>query len=208
MDFVIGLPLSADWKGNSYNSILVIIDHLTKMVHYEPVKITIDALRLAKVIIDVVVWHLGLPDSIISDRGAIFTSKFWFSLCYFLGIKRRLFTAFHPQTNGQTEQQNSTIEAYLRAFINWEQNDWVRFLPMAEFAYNNSKNASTGHTLFELNCGYHPQISYEEEVNPRSQSKSADEMSEKLRELIVVCRKKLHHAQEPQKRAHVKGIKP
>ena len=96
IDFVTGLPLSADWKSDSYNSILVIVDRLTKMVHYEPVKVTIDAPGLAEVIIDVVVRHHGLPDSIISDRGAIFTSKFWSSLCYFLGIKRRLSTAFHP----------------------------------------------------------------------------------------------------------------
>ena len=120
MDFVTGLPLSADWKGDNYDSILVIVDRLTKMMHYEPVKVTIDAPGLAEVIIDAVVRHHGLPDSIISDRGAIFTSKFWSSLCYFLGIKRRLSTAFHPQTAGQTERQNSTIEAYLRAFVNWE----------------------------------------------------------------------------------------
>ena len=83
------------------------------MVHYEPVKVTINAPGLAEVIIDVVVRHHGLSDSIISDHGAIFTSKFWSSLCYFLGIKRRLSTAFHLQTDGQTEQQNSTIKAYL-----------------------------------------------------------------------------------------------
>ena len=76
MDFVTGLPLSADWKGNSYDSILVIVDRLTKMVHYEPVKVTIDAPGLAEVIIDVVVRHHGLPDSIISDRGAILRPSF------------------------------------------------------------------------------------------------------------------------------------
>ena len=104
MDFVTGLPLSADWKGDSYNSILVIVDRLTKMVHYEPVKITIDAPGLAEVIIDVIVWHHGLPDSIVTNKGSLFTSKFWSSLCYFLGIKWRLSTAFHPQTDGQTER--------------------------------------------------------------------------------------------------------
>ena len=118
MDFVTGLPLSADWKGDSYDSILVIVDRLTKMVYYKPVKVTIDASGLAKVIIDVVVRHHGLSDSIISDQGAIFTSKFWSSLCYFLGIKRRLSTVFHPQIDGQTERQNSMMEAYLRAFVN------------------------------------------------------------------------------------------
>ena len=196
IDFVTGLPLSADWKGDSYDLILVIVDRLTKMVYYEPVKVTIDAPGLAEVIIDVVVRHHGLPDSIISDRGAIFTSKFWSSLCYFLGIKRRLSTAFHPQTDGQTERQNSTMEAYLRAFVNFEQNDWARLLPMVKFAYNNAKNASTGHTPFELNCGYHPRMSYEEDVDPRSQSKLADKLSAELRQLMIICQENLHHAQE------------
>ena len=123
MDFVIGLPLFADWKGNSYDSIFVIVDRLTKMVHYEPVKVIIDVPGLAKVIIDVVVRHHGLPDSIISDRGAIFTSKFWSSLCYFLRIKQKLLIAFHSQTDGQTKRQNSTMEAYLRVFVNFEEND-------------------------------------------------------------------------------------
>ena len=174
MDFVTGLPVSTNWKGETYDSILVIVDRLTKMVHYEPVKVTIDAPGLAEVIIDVVVRHHGLPDSIVSDWGSVFTSKFWSSLCYFLGIKRRLSTAFHPQTDGQTERQNSTMEAYFRAFVNYEQNDLARLLPMAEFAYNNVKNTSTGYTPFELNCGLHPIISYKEDIDPRSRSKTAD----------------------------------
>ena len=79
---------------------------------------------------------------------------------------------------------------------------------MAEFAYNNAKNASTGHTPFELNCGFHPRMSYEEDVDPRSQSKSADELLAELRELMIVCRENLYHAQELQKQAHNKGAKP
>ena len=100
------------------------------------------------------------------------------------------------------------MEAYLRVFVNFEQNDWARLLPMAEFAYNNSKNNSTGHTLFELNCSYHPRTSYEEEFDPRSQSKSADELAEELRDLMIVCCENLHHVQELQKRAYDKGVKP
>ena len=76
MDFITGLPISTDWKGDSYDSILVIVDRLTKMVHYEPVKVTIDAPGLAEVIIDVVVRHHGLPDSIVIDWGFFITSKF------------------------------------------------------------------------------------------------------------------------------------
>ena len=178
------------------------------MVHYKPIKVIIDASGLAEVIIDVIVRHHGLPDSIVTDRGSLFTSKFWSSLCYFLGIKRRLSTAFHPQTDGQTERQNSTMEAYLRAFVNFEQNDWAKLLPIAEFAYNNAKNASTGFTPFKLNYGYHSRVSYEEDLDPRSKSRTAEELSSKLRELITVCQQNLHHAQKLQKRGHNKGVKP
>ena len=79
---------------------------------------------------------------------------------------------------------------------------------MAKFVYNNAKNASIGHTPFELNCGYHPRMLYEENVDPHSQSKSADELSAELKELMIVCRENLHHAQELQKQGHNKGIKP
>ena len=160
---------------------------LTKIVHNEPVKIRINAPGLAEVIIDVVVRHHGLLDSIITDRDSLFTSKFWSSLCNFLGIKRKLSTAFHPQTNGQKERQNSTMEAYLRAFVNWEQNDWTHLLPMAEFAYSNAKNASTGYTLFELNCGFNPKVSFEDDVDPHSRSRSANELAKELRELMDIC---------------------
>ena len=169
------------------------------MVHYEPVKVTIDTLGRVEVILDVVVRLHGLPDLIVSDRGLLFTSKFWSSLCYILGIKRRLSTAFHPQINGQTERQNSTMEAYLRAFVNFKQNDWARLLPMAEFIYNNIKNASNSHMPFKLNCGYHSRMSYEEKVDFHSKSKSADELLTELKELMIVCRENLHHAQELQK---------
>ena len=123
IDIVTGLPISTNWKGDSYNSILVIVDRLIKMVYYKPVKITIDAPGFTEVIIDIVVRHHSLLDSIMKDRGCLFTLKFWSSLCYFLGIKRRLSIAFHPQTDSQIERQNSTIEAYLWAFVNFKQND-------------------------------------------------------------------------------------
>ncbi len=90
MDLVTGLPVSTNWKGEIYYSILVIVDRLTKMVYYKPVKVTIDAAGLAEVINDVILRQHSLSNSIISDRGSVFTSKFWSSLCYFLKIKRRL----------------------------------------------------------------------------------------------------------------------
>ena len=91
------------------------------------------------------------------------------------------------------------MEAYLRVFINFKQNNWARLLPMAEFAYNNAKNASTSYMSFELNCGYHPWMLYKEEVDLCSQSKSAEELLVELRELMISCYKNLNHSQELQK---------
>ncbi len=81
------------------------------------------------------------------------------------------------------------MKAYLQAFVNYEQDNWVQWLLMAEFANNNAKNASAGHTSFELNCNYHPYIFYKEDVNPRFQSKSAGELTNKLRDLTTICRR-------------------
>ncbi len=90
------------------------------MVHYVLVEVTIDAPGLAEVIINMVLRHHEVPELIAMDQASLFTSKSWSSLCYFLGIKRKLSTAFHPQTDGQIERQNSMMEAYLKAFVNWE----------------------------------------------------------------------------------------
>ena len=86
VDFVTRLPVLTNWKGKNYDSILVIVNRLIKIVYYEPVKVTINVPRLA----NVVVWNHGLSNLIITNRGLLFTSKFWALLCYFFGIKRRL----------------------------------------------------------------------------------------------------------------------
>ena len=79
---------------------------------------------------------------------------------------------------------------------------------MAKFAYNNATNASTGHTSFKLNCGYHPRVSYKENLDPCSKLKTAEKLSSKLQNFLAVCQQNLHHAQELQKWAHNKGLKP
>ncbi len=86
------------------------------------------------------------------------------------------------------------MKAYLRAFVNWEQDDWARLLPMAEFAYNNIKNVNTSHILFELNYGYYLKVSFKEDVNLHSRSHSANELAEELRELMEICYQNLLHA--------------
>ncbi len=99
------------------------------------------------------------------------------------------------------------MEAYLRVFVKYKENDLARLLPIAESAYNNAKNASTGQTLFELGYGYHPRVSYEEDVDFCSLSKSAEELATELKELLTLYRKNLPHAQDLQKQYHAKNVK-
>ena len=198
MDFVTGLPPSKAWNGAVYDSILVVVDRLTKMVHYIPVTKTVSAEDLAEIILREVIRLHGLPSSIVTDRGSIFTSKYNDALCYALKIKRRMSIAFHPQTDGQIERQNSVMEQFLRAFVNFEQNDWVELLPMAEFAYNNSKHASTGFSPFEVMLGYSPRMFFEETWDKKAKSKSAKEHAEHLAELLRVLKGNLLAAQTQQ----------
>ena len=114
------LPILTVSKGDSYDLILVINDWLTKMVNYKSVKITINAPGFIEIIINIVVKYYRLLDSIVTDRGFLFTSKFWSMLCYFLGIKQKLSSALHLQMDEQTKTQNSIMEAYLWAFVNCE----------------------------------------------------------------------------------------
>ena len=100
MDFVTGLPILTDWKEDSYDSNLAIVNWLIKMVYYEPIKVTIDAMGFVEIIIDMILRHHSLLDLIVTDRGSLFTSKFWSLLCYFIDIKQKLFTTFYPQTDG------------------------------------------------------------------------------------------------------------
>ncbi len=120
INFIMGLLISINWKSKSYNSILMIINYLIKMVYYKPVNITIDVPRLAKVIINRVICHYNIFESIVIDQGLLFILKFRSLLYYFLRIKKKLSITFYSQINGQIETQNSIMKVYLRVFINWE----------------------------------------------------------------------------------------
>ena len=105
--------------------------------------------------------HYDLPFTIVSDWGTQFVSYFWLALCDILGIKAQLFTAFHPETDRQTERINITIKMYLRMYMNFMQNDWARWCPSAEFAYNNHLSEVTKCTSFFANSEQHSHISTE-----------------------------------------------
>jgi hypothetical protein len=160
MDFIVGLPESKKGdEGKSYNSILVIVNRFSKMALYIPVRDTIDAAKLADVVArKLILRGAGVSSSIVSDRGPQCTSKFCAALCYHLQVKQRLSTAYHPQTDGQTERQNQTPEQYLWGYVNYHQTDWARWLIFAEFSYNNSVHASTGMTPLMAAEGRHAQM--------------------------------------------------
>ena len=99
------------------------------------------------------------------------------------------------------------MEAYLKAFVNWEQDDWAKLLPIAEFTYNNAKNASTSHTPFKLNCSYYPRVFFEEDVGFYSRSRFANKLAKELSKLMEVCCQNLLHIQKLLKRAHDQGVK-
>ena len=137
VDFITDLPLS-----DGADAVLI-IDRLTKMAHLIPCTKDLDARQFQETFIKEIFRLYGLPRDIITDRGSIFTSDLWKETTKKLGIERRLSTAFHPQTDGQTELTNSPLEQYLRAYVNYQQHNWKELLPMGEFAYNNGYQEST-----------------------------------------------------------------
>jgi hypothetical protein len=141
---------------NGYDAILVVVDKLSKMIHLIPITTTITAPQLAALFFREIIRHHGIPTSIISDRDPRFTSSFWNELWKLLGTKLAMSTAYHPQTDGQTERVNRIIEDMLRAYVNYNQNDWDHHLTAVEIAYNNSVHSSTGFSPYFLNYGQHP----------------------------------------------------
>jgi len=137
-DFITKLPLA-----QGYDSILVVVDWLTKMVHFIPTTEKTLAEGLARLFRDNM-WKLhGLPESIILDRGPQFTAGLMRELNEILGIKSKLSMVFYPQTDGQTERVNQEIEQYLRMFIDHRQDQWPEWLGTTEFTYNNKTHLST-----------------------------------------------------------------
>jgi hypothetical protein len=149
MDFIVGLPKTAI----GFDSIWVIVDRLTKSAHFIPVKASYTAEKLAWIYHKEVVRLHGVPKSIISDRGSVFTSRFWKALHQAMGTLLKFSSAFHPQTDGQTERVNQQLEDMLRACIMDWGSSWSEYLALAEFAYNNSYHSSIQMAPFEALYG-------------------------------------------------------
>ncbi|GKD61917.1 putative reverse transcriptase domain-containing protein [Tanacetum coccineum] len=145
MDFVTKLPRMT----SGHDTIWVIVDRLTKSTHFLPMKETDSMVKLTRLYLKEVVLRRGVPVSIISDRDSIFTSHFWQSLQKALGTRLDMSTAYHPQTNGQSERTIQTLEDMLRACVIDVGNGWDRHLPLVEISYNNSYHTSIKAAPFE-----------------------------------------------------------
>ena len=143
MDFITDLPPSL-FRGKAYDSILVVADRYSKMVVFIPCNKTMEATDLAEAMESNVFKHYGIFESCVTDRGSLFTSGWWSTFCHYWNIRRRLSTAFHPQTDGMTERQNQTLEIFLRSYVNYHQDDWARLLAAAEYRLNDNVNVTTG----------------------------------------------------------------
>jgi transposase InsO family protein len=151
MDFVTDLPPIVR-GGTVYDSILVIVDRFTKLARYIPTTKSLSAEGLANLITSTLVMKSGPPLSIVSDRGTVFTSEYWSTFCYLLNVTKRLSTAFHPQSDGQTERMNQELENHLRIYCSYAQDNWVDLLDTAEFAYNSKESDSI--KMSPLECAY------------------------------------------------------
>ena len=150
MNFVTELSESKAWNEIVHDSILVVINRLTKMTHYISITKTMIAENLAEILIREIIRLDDLSSSITTDRDSIFIFKYHDSLCYALKIKFKLSTTYHSQIDDQTKRQNNFMKQLFRTFVNFEQNNWIKLLFMTKFAYNNSKHVSTKISSFEI----------------------------------------------------------
>jgi hypothetical protein len=151
VDFINDLSSS---KG--FDVILTVVDMYSKMTHFIPCTKSITSQETSNLVLREIFRLHGFPDDIISVQSPQFSSMFWKHLLKLIRISCKLSSSYHSETDSQTEHTNQTLEQYLRCFINYQQDDWVDFLHLAEFSHNNSVYSSIGFSPFFVNIGYHP----------------------------------------------------
>jgi transposase InsO family protein len=150
MDFIVGLP----YTQIGYDSICVIVDHLTKVAHFIPIKMTYSGAKLAELYMSRIECLHGIPKKIVSNRGTQFTSKLWEKFHESMDTKLNFSSAYHPQIDGQIKRTNQILEDMLHRVCDLKYDkSWDKSLPYAEFSYNNSYQASIDMTLYEALYG-------------------------------------------------------
>jgi hypothetical protein len=195
VDFIVHLPKTL----TGYNAICVFVDRLTKMVHLCPTTDECDGVETAELFIKHVWKHHGTPASIVSDRGTVFTGNFITRLMALLGVKQLLTTAYHPETDGQTERVNRVLQDCLRHYVAPTQDDWDTHLPYVEFAINTSKHASTHETPFFLNYGHHPRVPLDLHLPKADNSPGVAKFARRMQDALALAKKCMEQAAQRQK---------
>jgi len=200
VDFITKLPVVA-----GKDAILVVCDRLSKMTHFVATTEGTSAKGLARVFQDNM-WKLhGLPESVVSDRRPQFAAELTKELNRMLGIKTKLSTTFHLQTDGQTEKINQEIEQYLRFFIEHRQKDWPEWLAMAEFAINNKVHTATKISPFMANYG--KELRMGGDIRKKGKVESVIEFAERMKKVHEEAEAALRKMQEEMKRYADRGRK-
>lgn len=197
MDFIVHLPTTE--KG--FNAIFVVVDRLSKFAHFLPNTVNATAQDVATLFFTEIFSLHGLPQNIVSDRDPKFISDFWSSLWDLLQTKLKLSSAYHPQTDGQTERVNRVLEDMLRSFCSIHQHSWDQYLPYVFFAYNNSIHESTGYSPFFLNFGRHPRtpVSLDVSDNVSSVPSSVEQFASSMNKILLDAQSSIRSAQQRQK---------
>jgi hypothetical protein len=190
MDFVEGFP-----HVNGKSVVLTVVDRFSKYAHFLPLGHPYTATSVAKVFFEAIVRLHGLPESIVSDRDLVFTSKFWTEMFSLSGVKLQLSSAFHPQSNGQSEVVNKIITMYLHCLIGDRPRQWLKWLPWAEYCYNTAFQSSIRTSPFRVVYGREPPS-----LRPASaEGAHVPAVQEQLRErdeFVLEIRERLKQAQQ------------
>ena len=203
MDFIVQLPPS-----QGYDTLYMCVDRITKMAHFIATNSNITAEETADLYLKHIFKSHGLPADIVSDQGSQFVSTFTRRLLDLVEVKGNRSTAYHPQSDGQTERTNQSMEQYLRVYCDYHQDDWSQLLPLAEFVYNNAKSASTGMSPFYANYGYHPRATLKILPDENQENPAAEAYINYVRRVHEELRENLERAQAKYKKEFDKNAAP
>ncbi|KAL5501146.1 hypothetical protein ACEPAH_9533 [Sanghuangporus vaninii] len=184
-------------ESNGFNAIYIVVDHFSKQIHTIPTTMKLTAKDMAQLYRDHIFHLHGLPKKIIYDRGVQFDAKMMRELYKLLHIEGNPSMVYHPQTDRQTEHVNQELEQYLRLYVNHRQSDWVDWLALAEFAYNNRKHSATKLSPFFVNLGVYP-IDFTG-IRTSSPNMSAEDFAKQLKNIHELTQTNLIKANEDMK---------